>query len=52
VTVEVVLADGDEGRRLHQLQSQAVVNTLLWLARNQRERLADTIQPGDDREVV
>jgi hypothetical protein len=30
--VELVVIDGDEGRKLHALQSQAVFEVLLWLA--------------------
>lgn len=36
VSFEVVAIDGEEGRKLHQLQSQAVFDALLWLASNPR----------------
>jgi hypothetical protein len=31
---EVVVIDGEEGRKLHQIQSQSVFEALLWLATN------------------
>ena len=34
VKYEIVLIDGEEGRKLHQIQSQAVLEALLWLATN------------------
>jgi hypothetical protein len=30
--IEVVVIDGDEGKKLHALQAQAVFEALLWLA--------------------
>lgn len=30
--IEVVVIDGDEGRKLHALQAQVVFEALLWLA--------------------
>ena len=34
LAIEVVVIDGEEGRKLHQIQSQAVFEALLWLAAN------------------
>ena len=34
--IEVVIIDGDEGRKLHALQAQAVFEALLWLAEHRR----------------
>jgi hypothetical protein len=42
--VEVAVIDGDEGRKLHQIQSQAVFEALLWLAANPKPP-ADDDQP-------
>jgi hypothetical protein len=34
--------DGEEGRRLHQVQAQAVFEALLWLASNPRSAVSDS----------
>jgi hypothetical protein len=35
--IEVVAIDGDEGRKLHALQAQAVFEALLWLAEHKSD---------------
>ena len=42
--IEVVVIGGEEGRKLHQIQSQAVFEALLWLAANPKPP-ADGDQP-------
>jgi hypothetical protein len=34
--IELVIINGDEGKRLHALQSEAVQDALLWLAEQRR----------------
>ena len=46
VKYEIVVVDGEEGRRLHQIQSQAVFEAILWLAT--RRKASD----GDHRNRV
>ena len=48
VKYEVVVIDGEEGRELHQIQSQAVYQALLWLATHPKPA-ADDDQPDTPR---
>jgi hypothetical protein len=43
IKYEIVMVDGEEGRKLHKIQSQAVLEALLWLATNRKP-------PDDDRD--
>ena len=47
VKYEIVLIDGEEGRKLHQIQSPAVLEALLWLATNPKPSEGD--QPDRPR---
>jgi hypothetical protein len=52
VSYEIVVVGGEEGRKLHQRQSQAVVDALLWLANNPKPAEPDPPSNHKKRRVV